>query len=96
MNSQEQNSQVENFEEESGIAPWPLLKAHFKRGALVWVDSSLKIEDVGKAVVTDDKIQVEFWMKEQLISPFPIALAEQEPKLRCFIAQPWVFAQELT
>lgn len=95
MDSQKQNSQVENFEAESGIASWALLKAHFKRGALVWVDRSLKIEDVGKAVVADDKIQVEYWMSEQLISPFPISLAENEPSMRCFIAQPWVFAQEL-
>jgi hypothetical protein len=95
MESQNNNPHDENFESESGIATWSLLKAHFKRGALVWVDRSLRIEDVGQAVVNDDKIQVEYWMSEMLISPFPIALAETEPSLRCFIAQPWVFAQEV-
>ena len=95
MNQDENKLQLENFEDECGIANWALLKAHFKRGAMVWVSNSLDIIKVGRAVVNDDKYKIEAWMQAKLITPFPIALAETEPSMRCVIAQPWVLAQEI-
>ena len=85
----------EIFETESGLATWALLKAHFKRGALVWVDKSLDMDVVGKAVIEDEKAKVEGWMKEGKLTPFPMKLAESEPSMKCLVAQPWVLAQEV-
>lgn len=86
---------MESFEDEIGIAPWSLLKAHHARGALVLVSPDLNLPEVGRAVVADEKEKVQAWVETGLVTPFPHRLAHQEPSLRCMIAQPWVVCQEL-
>ena len=84
----------EDFSGEIGLVSWTLLKAHFKRGALVWVASHLSLEEVASGVINDHREKVEEWMTDKFLTPFPIALAEQEPTLRGCVAQPWVLVQE--
>lgn len=93
MESSELNKRLES---EVGTAPWSILKAHHRRGALVVVDSSLDLVAVGAAVVVDDTEVIKNWMSMNQLTPFPDALAEKEPTMKCLVAQPWVLVQELS
>jgi len=83
------------LESEVGLAPWPLLKAHHLRGALVLVDATLDLMAVGEAAIGDDTEAIKNWISMGQITPFPHALAEREPTLKCLVAQPWVLVQEV-
>jgi len=86
----------EDFSGAIGLVPWTLLKTHFKRGALIWVAPEIKLEEVANAVICDHKTKVEQWVSKKLLTPFPMALAEQKPTMKGCIAQPWVLVQELS
>jgi hypothetical protein len=91
-----ENSELyKKLEEELGTAPWPILKAHHRRGALVVVDPSLDLIAVGEAVISDDTETIKNWMSMEQVSPFPDVLAAKTPTMKCLVAQPWVLVQEL-
>ena len=85
----------QQLSQDLGEAPWSVLKAHHKRGALVLVAPELDLIEVAEAVVLDQSQQVESWMNQGQISPFPDRVAKEQPMLRCLIAQPWVLTQEI-
>jgi hypothetical protein len=86
----------EQLKKDMASAPWSVLKAHHKRGALVLVAPELDLIDVGEAVMLDQTDRVQAWMNQHQVSPFPDRIAEQQPNMRCLIAQPWVLTQELS
>ena len=47
---------------------WNDLKPHAQRDAVIVVNGNLNLLDVGVAIAQDDKIAVEHWITEQLIS----------------------------
>lgn len=94
--SEEGKTLLERLKEECGTSPWVLLQAHYKRGALVYLDPSLDILEVGVAVIEDDKSKVEQWVNQKKMTPFPQMLADSEPLMKCLVAQPWVLAQEVS
>lgn len=91
----ESSELYKKLEGESGTAPWPILKAHHRRGALVVVSNDLDLITVGEAVISDDTEAIKNWMSMDQITPFPDALAELQPTMKCLVAQPWVLVQEL-
>jgi hypothetical protein len=90
----EKSQLYQNLEQEVGLAPWTLIKAHHARGALIYVDSSLDLVEVGEAVISDDKIKVESWMNEQKLMGFPDKLIQTQKEMLSLIAQPYVLVQE--
>jgi len=47
----------------TGTVTWDYLKPHYERGGLFFVDPSLKLEDVGAAIATNQSIRVQEWLK---------------------------------
>ena len=52
----------EKLEKYTGAVGWSDLLPHFKSKALLYVDPTLAIADVGAALATDDKAKVERWI----------------------------------
>jgi hypothetical protein len=77
---------------------WNDIKPHAQRDAVIIVNKNLDLLDVGVAVAQDDKIVVERWITEQLISkPSNQQLSDwnmnQEKLFRTLIVQPFVLVQ---
>ncbi|MEM7387338.1 MAG: DUF2288 domain-containing protein [Verrucomicrobiota bacterium] len=54
----------------SGQVDWNYLKPHFEAGALLYVDPSLDLKEVGVAFSGDEKERVEAWLKTgDLVKP---------------------------
>lgn len=60
----------EKLDKYTGEVGWSYLQPHFESGALLYVDPSLVITEVGRAVADDDKTKVETWLNRgDLIKP---------------------------
>ena len=58
------------LEKYMGEVGWDYLKPHFESGALLYLDPSLDMKQVGEALVADDRAQVEGWLKSgDLVKP---------------------------
>ena len=54
----------------TGTVEWEYLEKHFESGSLVFVDESLDIKKVAKAISEDNKDQVSLWLGSgDLIKP---------------------------
>jgi hypothetical protein len=63
-------SSKEKLEKYTGIVDWAYLKPHFESGALIYVDPTLSITEVGKAFADDMKGKIEAWLKSgDLVNP---------------------------
>ena len=59
-----------SLEKYMGEVNWDYLKPHFDSGALLYVDASLDLKEVAEALVSDDKVRVESWLKSgDLLKP---------------------------
>lgn len=81
-------------------AAWDWLVPHVQRDALVVVDPSLDLVDVGVAIATDNTQSVQHWIGEQLIAkPSVDQLADWErdraKRFTTLIVQPYVLMQDL-
>ncbi|MDJ0599672.1 MAG: DUF2288 domain-containing protein [Crocosphaera sp.] len=56
------------LKEDMADVNWTDLKPHAQRDAVIVVNGNLNLLDVGVAIAQDDKIAVEHWITEQLIS----------------------------
>lgn len=52
----------EKLEKYTGTVGWGYLKPHLDSGALLYVDPSLSITEVGEALANDAKDQIEAWL----------------------------------
>lgn len=60
----------DKLEKYTGEVDWTYIKPHFDSGALLYVDPSLVITEVGRAIGRDDKDKVDAWLKRgDLIKP---------------------------
>ncbi len=62
LGADEQNEQGK-LEKYSGPVDWSSLKSHFQKDVLLYVDPSLQLKQVGEVLASDDKSQVELWLK---------------------------------
>lgn len=64
------SSPLEKLEKYTGEVDWDYLRPHFKNDALVWVDPSLSLTEVGHAFSIDDADRVLAWRKAgDLVTP---------------------------
>ncbi|CCQ64593.1 hypothetical protein CWATWH0402_3933 [Crocosphaera watsonii WH 0402] len=56
------------LEEDMADVNWNDIKPHAQRDAVIVVNETLNLLDVGVAIAQDDKKAVEHWITEQLIS----------------------------
>jgi hypothetical protein len=83
-----------------GVAPatWEFLVPHVKRDAVIIVDDSLDLVEVGNAIAQDNTTAVQSWIKtEQLTKPSADQLAtwnqDLTRKFTALIVQPFVLIQ---
>ncbi len=93
-------SPIERLEKYAGEVDWSYLKPHFGTGALVWVDPSLDLVEVGAAFSDDDAEQVRAWRRAgDLVSPSEPHAAHWEATDARFLAlvvSPFVLIQPLS
>jgi hypothetical protein len=53
----------EKLEKYTGTVNWNYLSPHFLSGVLYFVDPSLSLADVGRAISANEKDKVEAWLK---------------------------------
>ncbi|WP_227021590.1 DUF2288 domain-containing protein [Oceaniferula marina] len=66
----DKQSTPERLEKYTGTVDWEYLQPHFDSGALIYVDPSLSLTEVGQALADDNKAAVETWLKSgDLVKP---------------------------
>ncbi|MGB3310127.1 MAG: DUF2288 domain-containing protein [Nodosilinea sp.] len=80
-------------------ADWAWISPHANRGAVVVVDQSLDLAEVGVAIATDNVTVVNHWIAEALLtkpSPFQLEIWDQTTKkqFQSLIVQPFVLVQD--
>lgn len=88
------------LEEDMADVNWNDIKPHAQRDAVIVVNETLNLLDVGVAIAQDDKKAVEHWITEQLISkPSNQQLSDwnidQTQLFKTLIVQPFVLVQSL-
>lgn len=92
----------EKLESEIESCDWQALADHFERGALLIVDSSIDLTEVGVAMAQDNAKSIESWLNQSLIRKPTLEDKEvwsKEPKAkfcRFLIIQPYVLLQLLS
>jgi hypothetical protein len=100
MLSIDDKTENEKLEKYSGAVDWSYLRTHYQQDALLYVDASLQLAQVGEVIVSDDKAQVEHWLQTgDLLKPGP-AHAEywESSKIRftAMVVSPFILIQPLS
>ena len=88
------------LEEDMADVNWNDIKPHAQRDAVIVVNETLNLLDVGVAIAQDDKKAVEHWITEQLISkPSNQQLSDwnidQTQLFKTLIVQPFVLVKSV-
>ncbi|MEM0970668.1 MAG: DUF2288 family protein [Verrucomicrobiota bacterium] len=91
---------AEKLEKYTGEVAWSYLKPHYQTGALLWVDPSLDLHEVGQAFIQDASEKVARWKNQgDLIVPSDphVLYWESKPHLqfRALVVSPFVLMQPL-
>ena len=85
---------------ETSKIPWVELQRFFAAGLAITVDSSLDLVDVACQFSQDNKIQVEQWLKANLISPVSDQQAgdwyANNATVWAVVVKPWILVQLMT
>jgi len=92
-------STTEKLDKYTGTVDWEYLKPHFSSGALIYVDPSLPITEVGMALTDDDTEKIQSWLKSgDLVKPSELHARWWEQNKESFTAlvvSPFVLMQPL-
>lgn len=92
-------SEADKLEKYTGEVDWNYLQPHYKNEAILWVDPSLSLTEVGAALAADDAAKVAAWKKSgDLITPSaPHAFywEESEARFTALVVSPFVLIQPL-
>ena len=87
----------EKLEKYTGEVDWSYLKPHYQSGALLYVDPSLSITEVGKAIADDDLGRVADWRGcgDLVVPSEPHAVYWESANLtfRALVVSPFVLMQ---
>ena len=90
---------IKKLSEEIQSVDWGALVPHFERDAVVEVDGSLRIVDVGVALANDDSAIVEEWLKSGLLmkpsKEQSSDWSEEKVMFQFVIVQPYVLVQKI-
>lgn len=99
MLGEDASSDEDKLVKYTGVVDWKYLKPHFESKALLYVDPSLKITDVGKALSDDNKEQIETWLKSgDLVKPGELHAQwwEENPEeFTALVVRPFVLMQAI-
>lgn len=92
-------SDAEKLEKYSGDVTWDYVRPHFEKGVVLWIDLSLDLQEVGKAIAADDKKSVQAWQKTgDLIvpsDPHDDHWTKIEARFNAVVVQPFIVIQDL-
>jgi len=92
-------NEQDKLEKYSGTVDWQYLKTHFEKGVILYVDASLQLTEVGKAIATDKRSQVDRWLKTgDLLKPGPPHAEHWEStqaKFMAMVVSPFILIQPL-
>ncbi|MGV6859661.1 MAG: DUF2288 domain-containing protein [bacterium] len=87
-----------NLNTETAPIAWSELERHFARGAVIHVDGSLNLLDVGVAFTKDDQMRVKGWLNGGEVGPLSTELAKdwasEERNLWAVVIAPWILVQD--
>ncbi len=90
---------VEKLEKYTGKVDWKYLEKHYASGALLYVDPSLEITEVGKALADDEADKVAVWKKSgdilQPSTPHAMYWEEANQTFKALVVSPFVLAQPI-
>ncbi|MDF1861024.1 MAG: DUF2288 family protein [Verrucomicrobiales bacterium] len=90
---------AEKLEKYMGEVDWAYLEPHYKNGAILWLDPSLSITEVGEALTNDDTTRVAEWKNRgDLVTPSaPHAFYWEETRatFRALVVSPFVLIQPI-
>lgn len=96
---QDDSTNRDKLEKYTGEVTWKYLKSHYEAGALVYIDPSLSLTEVGEAFISDDSGRVKAWReKGDIITPSePHAeyWEESEVVFHALVVSPFVLIQPL-
>lgn len=99
MLGEDEATTAEKFEKYTGEVEWSYLEPHYRNGALLWLDPSLSLTEVGEALTNDDAARVAEWKKSgDLVTPStPHAFYWEESRatFRALVVSPFVLIQPL-
>lgn len=97
--AEDRQTDLEKLEKYSGDVDWNYLRPHFENGAMLYVDPSLELKDVGLALTKDNKARIEAWLKAgDLVQPCDLHAKhwkESNTHFHAMIVRPFVLAQPL-
>ena len=83
----------------TGEVDWKYLEKHYEAGAMLYVDPSLDLVEVGKAISEDDADAVSAWKKSgdlvQPSAPHALFWEDANPKCLALVVSPFVLAQPI-
>ena len=81
----------------SGIVNWNYIRPHFLAGNVIYVDSEMEIQKVGKAFSLDHKSQVKNWLRSGEIlvpsEPHGKHWEKEKPDFLALIVTPFILIQ---
>ena len=87
----------EKLKKYTGEVTWKYLKSHYEAGALLYVDPSLELTEVGEAIAADDSKRVKAWRASADIitpsAPHAEYWEESEGAFRALVVSPFVLIQ---
>ncbi len=96
---EDETSTPEKLEKYTGEVDWSYLRPHFENGALLWLDASLSMTEVGAALTSDNAEKVEAWKKSgDLITPSEPHAAyweESGARFTALVVSPFVLIQSV-
>ena len=97
MLGEDASSDLEKLEKYTGEVDWKYLEPHYKAGALLFVDPSLDLVAVGKAIADDDAASVEKWKKAgdilQPSTPHACYWEDADTRFLALVVSPFVLIQ---
>jgi len=97
MLGEDETSTREKLEKYTGEIEWPHLRPHFDNGALLYLDPSLSLVEVGEALANDDAERVARWKKSgDLVVPSEPHAAHWDQtgaSFRALVVSPFVLIQ---
>ena len=89
----------EKLEKYTGEVDWTYLEPHYRNGALLYVDPTLSLTEVGKALADDNAAKVQEWKERgDLVTPStPHAFYwdESGATFRALVVSPFVLIQPI-
>lgn len=90
-------TEAEKLEKYTGEVGWKYLKPHFEAGALLFVDPSVPLTEVGEALAADDAEKVKGWKQSgDLLTPsqpHAVFWEESGARFRALVVSPFVLIQ---